>query len=98
MKCKLIIINGTVDHVHAAVTIPPHCCVAEWIKNIKGYSSRELNYTFNDTMERFHWQSGYGVLTFGARNLDLVVNYIERQKIHHVQGTLEAYLERMEEA
>ncbi len=42
----------------------------------------------------FHWQSSYGVLTFGAKNLDFVVAYIQNQKTHHAQNQLERYLEQ----
>lgn len=97
LNCEVIAVNGTDNHVHVAVTIPPTLCPADWVKHVKGYSSRELNKTFSETMDRFQWQSGYGVLTFGARNQDIVVSYIQNQKQHHAEGTTIDYLERSDD-
>lgn len=96
LGCEVLAINGVSDHVHVAVRIPPTLAVTEWAKHVKGVSSRELNVALGTEAERFRWQDGFGVLTFGAKNLDLVLNYIHQQKQHHQQQTLEPYLERIE--
>lgn len=61
---------------------------------MKGVSSHEVNVMFPHLPSHFHWQSSYGVLTFGAKNLDFVVAYIQNQKTHHAQNQLERYLEQ----
>ena len=94
LDCHVLAINGTQDHIHVAVNIPPKVSVAEWAKAAKGVSAREINLSYPDRESRFSWQSGYGVLTFGAKHIDLVVGYIERQKEHHRMNTLIAYLEQ----
>jgi hypothetical protein len=33
------------------------------------------------------WQTGYGVVSFGTKDLDWVVKYIRNQKKHHKKGT-----------
>lgn len=63
---------------------------------MKGVSTHEVNARDADTERRFAWQSGYGVLTFGVKALDYVVNYVNNQKEHHAQDRLESYLERIE--
>ena len=83
------------DHIHVAVKMPPTIAIANWVKNIKGVSSRELNTILPAYAGRFRWQRGYGVLTFGAKNMDLVVNYIAHQKQHHANDDLYAYLEHV---
>jgi hypothetical protein len=41
------------------------------------------------------WQGGYGVVSFGARDLEWVINYIRNQKEHHKKGTAVERLERI---
>ncbi len=94
MGCDVWAANGVTDHVHVAVSIPPHTAVAEWVKRCKGASSRYVNQMSGE--ERFSWQSGYGVLTFGQNALAMVTAYIDRQKVHHAQDTVQPYLERIE--
>ncbi|NUM46046.1 MAG: hypothetical protein HUU38_15170, partial [Anaerolineales bacterium] len=45
----------------------------------------------------FDWQRGYGCMTFGETNRAWVVSYIQRQKQHHAENTINAWLERMDE-
>jgi putative transposase len=66
-------------------------------KNVKGYSTHEVNAMFPELPTRFSWQTGYGVLTFGAKALPFVSDYIARQKEHHQDNALDLYLEQMEE-
>jgi REP element-mobilizing transposase RayT len=96
LGCPVLAINGVSDHIHVAVNIRPGIAVGQWAGTVKGVSSRTLNSTFELT-ERFRWQPGYGVLTFGARRLSFVQDYIARQKDHHANGELEPYLEQIED-
>ena len=89
----MIAVNGIPDHVHVAVSIPPTLTVTDWVKNVKGVSSHEVNNVLAEQAARFRWQSGYGVLTFGTRNLDFVVSYIQKQKQHHANNHLYQLLE-----
>lgn len=93
---EVLAVNAVSDHVHVAATIPPKVAVADWVKRVKGVSAYEINLRFPDSLDSFHWQDSYGVLTFGAKNLDTVVDYIQRQKEHHAQNTLIDYLEQVE--
>ncbi len=93
---EVLAVNGVADHVHVAVTIPPSLAVAVWVKRMKGGSARMVNLNMPDAGDHFSWQDGYGVLTFGAKQLDTVMGYIQRQKEHHAANTLMAYLEQVE--
>ncbi len=97
LNCPVLAVNGIPDHIHIAVSIPPAHSVSDWVKQIKGASSRTMNMAFTDLDTKFRWQEAYGVLTFGARNLPLVVRYIENQKDHHQAGTVQPYLEQIED-
>ena len=85
-------VDGTETHVHLAVTIPPTVLISDFIGQLKGASSFYLNQTLADS-SKFAWQIGYGVLTFGTRDLKWVIDYILNQKKHHAQGTTHARLE-----
>ena len=89
----VLAINAMVDHVHVAVSIPPTLSIADWTKHVKGVSSREVNESLADTQTQFRWQRGYGALTVGERGLALVVDYVQRQKEHHANGTVYVALE-----
>jgi putative transposase len=79
--------------VHLAVTIPPMVLISDFIGQLKGASSFVLNQTLGGS-ERFAWQPGYGVLSFGTRAMPWVVEYIQNQKTHHAQNTTRARLEQ----
>lgn len=91
----ILAINGTDDHIHIAAAIPPVIAVAQWVRRCKGASSREVN-QFITADDRFGWQAGYGVLTFGQKALPYVIAYVDDQKQHHANQQLEPYLEQME--
>jgi putative transposase len=97
LQCPILAINSTVDHIHVAVSIPPKLAAAEWIRHVKGLSTREVNAMFPDLPSSFKWQANYGLLTFGAKQLPFVTAYVERQKEHHATSTLELYLERIDD-
>ena len=87
-------VNGTEDHVHAAVSIPPTVLISEFVGQLKGYSSHEINQAFAGKAEHFDWQPGYGVVCFGTQHLPWVIRYIENQKQHHARKTIHERLER----
>ena len=90
-------VNGIADHVHVAVSFPPSIAGADWLRNVKGLSAHNINDMFPNQESHFGWQKGYGLLTFGQRNLEYVVDYIENQKSHHSLKALQNYLEQTDE-
>ena len=96
LECPIYAINAVPDHMHVAVSILPRLAVSEWVRSVKGLSTREINAHAPNMDVHFHWQKGYSVHTFGAKVLPIVRQYIDRQKQHHADNTLEPYLERLE--
>ncbi len=88
-------VNGTRNHVHLVVRVPPTLQPAEWIGRVKGGSSHDFN---EAGPGRVDWQSGYGIVTFGMKDLPWVMNYVRNQKEHHLKGTVFERLERVDEA
>ncbi|SHF69215.1 REP element-mobilizing transposase RayT [Salegentibacter echinorum] len=79
---KLIAINGMADHVHILLGIKPNKNLSELIRDIKANSSRFIN-TKKWILGKFEWQKGFGAFSCGQAQLDLVINYIQKQEIHH---------------
>ena len=92
---QIFAINGTEDHIHIAVSIPPKIAISQWVKRIKGASSNQCNQVFTNE-DRFYWQSGFGVLTYGRKQLDFVIEYIHNQKQHHAENTIQSYMEQID--
>ena len=88
-------VDGTKDHVHLAVSIPPKLALSEFIGDTKGNSSHFVNHIVKPDLE-FRWQDEYDVLSFGEKNLPTVVGYIHNQKQHHADATLITAMERMD--
>jgi len=43
-----------------------------------------------------YWQTGYGVVSSGTKDLPWIIEYIRNQKAHHAEGTTLDRLERIE--
>ena len=87
-------IGGTETHVHIAVTIRPTLIISDWIGKVKGASSHHVNHELANR-KLLDWQTGYGVVSFGTKDLEWVLNYIRNQKEHHKKGTTVERLERI---
>ncbi|GAB5491730.1 MAG: hypothetical protein Phog2KO_19450 [Phototrophicaceae bacterium] len=96
MDCIIHALNGIPDHIHIAVTIPPKLAISDYVQQVKGVSSREVNQHAPDTDERFRWQRGFSVHSYGQKMLPTVVQYIANQKQHHANDTILEYLEYLE--
>ena len=88
-------IGGTETHVHLAVTIPPTLTISEWIGQLKGGTSHDVNQQIGKRQKVLEWQTGYGVVSFGTGDLDWVKRYIRDQREHHGRGSVHERLERI---
>jgi putative transposase len=89
-------IGGTEDHIHLATSIPPTLTISEWIGRLKGACSHHINHEICNS-KALEWQDGYGVVSFGTKDLPWVVQYIRDQKQHHASGHVHDRLERIEQ-
>ena len=87
-------IGGTETHVHVAATVPPTLSISEFIGQLKGASSHEVNEQLGHRGKVLQWQVGYGLVSFGTRDLDWVKEYIRNQREHHANGRIYDRLER----
>ncbi len=88
-------LNGTEDHVHLVVSIPPRLAVAEFVGQVKGVASARFNQLGSHPL--LYWQEEYGAFTFDGKRLPHVIDYVERQKEHHATKALITVLERTDD-
>jgi putative transposase len=86
-------IGGIETHVHIGVSLEPNILVSDWIGRLKGGSSHYINHEVQP--KALEWQRGYGIVSFGSRDLRWVVEYIQDQKEHHQNRTIHDRLERI---
>ena len=88
-------IGGTQTHVHVCITIPPTLLISDFIGQLKGLSSHEVNKQLGRRDKSLQWQAGYGVVSFGTRDLDWVKDYIRDQRQRHAEHRTVERLERI---
>jgi putative transposase len=86
-------LGATPTHVHLALSVEPTVKPSEMIGKLKGYRSHETNQRLGRGQKLLQWQAGYGIVSFGTRDLPWVKDYVGRQKEHHGVGTIHDRLE-----
>ena len=82
MNVKLIRINGTPCHIHILASFPTTLNVADFMRDVKRSSSIMMKRT--PGFELFTgWAREYSCDTVSFHQVEVVKNYIIRQKEHH---------------
>jgi putative transposase len=81
-KSKLILANGTTNHVHLLVSLGKTIDISELVGDIKRDSSKWVKEKSRH-FENFYWQEGYGAFFIGQSQISDVMKYIANQKEHH---------------
>ena len=82
-KSKLILANGTANHVHLLISLGKTMDISELIGDIKRDSSVWIKE--QGDFRNFYWQEGYGAFSIGQSQVPAVVQYIQNQKEHHAK-------------
>jgi putative transposase len=90
-------VNGTENHIHLVVSVKPSLLISNWIGKLKGGSSFYINHEIANR-KLLDWQEGYGVVSFGTKDMEWVVRYVRNQKEHHAAGSTSQRLECSEAA
>jgi putative transposase len=93
LECIPHAIGGMSDHIHVAISIPPKLAVSTLIGKLKGSSSHHVNERY--AHGAFLWQAEYGVSSFSEKALNSIIHYINNQKQHHADRTLNVTLEEI---
>ena len=86
-------VGGVADHVHVVFSLPPKYALADFIGKLKGASSHWMTHVLKHPAP-FDWQNGYGVVSFGDRHFEQVIHYVQNQKTHHQQQSLNQIMEK----
>ena len=80
LKGKAYGINGTNDHVHMLISLPPNISTSDALRFIKANSSGWIS---DKWKKAFAWQLGYGAFSVSKSNVPEVLRYIANQEKHH---------------
>ncbi len=90
---KAYIVNGTKDHVHLLVSLPPKIAISDAVRFIKSNSTGFVKEKFGRKL--FAWQGGYGAFSVSKSQVKDVVRYIQNQEEHHRKFDFRAEFELM---
>ena len=79
-------LNIQPEHIHGLIDLPANICLSDFMKSMKGASSKYLNdlQIFNG---HFSWQRGYGAYSVSGSKVEIIKNYIKNQSEHHKRKT-----------
>ena len=83
------VVNGVLsaDHVHIFAEIPPHISVSEFVKLVKGRSSRKIQQEFPEIRKKYwgchFWARGFFSSTSGNITDDMINEYINQHSDAH---------------
>jgi len=80
------LINGTEDHLHCVHSIPVTMAIADFMREMKGWTSRWIHETF-PSLRAFTWQESYAMFTVSPGILPKVMEYVRNQQEHHKKST-----------
>ncbi len=84
---EIVALGGVEDHVHLLACLPATLTIADVVKQVKGSSAHLMTHKVApDTF--FKWQGGYAAFSVSLGHLEVVRDYIARQKEHHRNGSL----------
>ena len=80
LKVHLLEVGINPEHVHNVISLKPTHYIPEVVKELKGFSSHEINKKQDDFIK---WARGYDIRTVSQKNLQAAINYVKNQKRHH---------------
>jgi len=91
MDSPALKINSVPDHIHILFRLSKNHALSKVVKNVKKDSSKWMK---AEGVAGFTWQIGYGAFSVSASKVEVVSNYILRQKEHHKK---QSFREEVEE-
>src|SRR4051794_32789436 len=65
-------LGGIETHTHICVSVAPTVPISEMIGAVKGASAYDVNRRLGRGRKILEWQAGYGVVSFGSKDLEWV--------------------------
>jgi len=91
LECWPVKIGGYYDHIHILCLLSKKIALMKLLEEVKSHSSKWIK-TKDDRLKHFYWQDGYGAFSVNPAQVDVVIRYIENQKIHHAKKNFQEEL------
>ncbi|GHT34709.1 transposase [Bacteroidia bacterium] len=91
LECNPIRVGGHRDHIHICCLLSKKIAQIKLLEEVKKESSKWIK-TKGKQYEKFYWQDGYGIFSVNPSEIDMVVEYIEKQEEHHRKRTFQEEL------
>lgn len=78
----LLLADGSLDHVHCLISLPPTTSLSNMMQAIKGYSSKWIK-SKTETNQKFCWQDGYAAISLQDDRKESVYSYFKKDKERH---------------
>jgi len=82
LECNPIRVGGYRDHVHVLCLLSKKITLMKLLEVVKKDSSLWIK-TKGEAYRNFYWQGGYGAFSVNPAEVDVVIRYIENQRLHH---------------
>lgn len=82
LEYNVVIVGGYKDHIHILCMLSKKIALSKLMEELKAHSSKWIK-TKGDAYKNFYWQDGYGAFSVNPSQVEVVINYIAKQKEHH---------------
>ncbi len=82
LECTPIKVGSYTDHIHILCMLSKKIALIKLLEELKSHSSRWMK-TKDKSLNNFYWQEGYGAFSVNPVEVEIVINYIAKQKEHH---------------
>lgn len=82
LECNVVIVGGYKDHIHILCMLSKKIALSKLMEELKSHSSKWIK-TKGNAYKNFYWQDGYGAFSVNLSQVEVVINYIAKQKEHH---------------
>ena len=97
LDCNAVQVGGCKNHVHILCLLSKKIAQIKLLEELKKQSSKWIK-TKGDGYFNFYWQDGYGIFSVNPSEIEVVINYIQKQEKHHrkvtFQDELRAFLRK----
>lgn len=82
LECQPIKVGGYTDHIHILCLLSKKIALVKLMEELKSHASKWMK-TKGKAYSKFYWQDGYGAFSVNPSEIDVVTDYISKQKEHH---------------
>lgn len=88
LECSPLKVGGYNDHIHILCMLSKKITLVKLMEELKSHSSKWVK-TKGEAYRNFYWQDGYGAFSVNPCEVDVVIEYISRQREHHSKKTFQ---------